>query len=39
MDSGLALIVGAILALAVFDILALLLGIDSRDRTGRHNWW
>ena len=39
MDSGLALIVGAILALALFDILALLLGVDSRGRTERRNWW
>jgi hypothetical protein len=32
------MIVGVILALVVFDLLALLLGIDSRDRSGRRNW-
>jgi hypothetical protein len=39
MDSGLALILGAILALVVLDIAALRWGFDSRDHTGRRNWW
>lgn len=39
MDSP-ALILGiAVLALIIFDILALRFGVDSRPRDGRPNWW
>jgi hypothetical protein len=37
MDSGMALLLGAITALVVLDIAALRYGADSRD--GRRNWW
>ena len=37
MDSGIALLIGAIVALIVLDLAAMRFGADSRD--GRRNWW
>lgn len=39
MDSGLALLLGAIVALILLDVAALRWGVDSRHGSGRRNWW
>lgn len=36
MDTGMALFLGAIIALVVLDLAAMRFGVDSRD--GRRNW-
>ena len=37
MDSGIALLLGVLIALVLLDLAALRYGADSRD--GRKNWW
>jgi hypothetical protein len=39
MDSGVILILAAVLVLALLDIAAMRWGVDSRDTSGRRNWW
>jgi hypothetical protein len=39
MDSGVALIVAAVMVLVLLDLAALRWGTDSRDRSERRNWW
>ncbi len=36
---ALILIVAAVLVLTVFDFAAVRWGVDSRDYSGRRNWW
>jgi hypothetical protein len=39
MDSGVVLILAAVLVLVVLDLAAMRWGVDSRDHSGRRNWW
>ena len=39
MDSGLFLIVAAVMVLVGLDLAAMRWGVDSRDKSGQRNWW
>ena len=39
MDSGVILILAAVLVLALLDVASMRWGVDSRDTSGRRNWW
>jgi hypothetical protein len=39
MNDGVVLILAAVLVLVLLDVAALRWGDDSRDRSGRRNWW
>ena len=39
MNEGVLLIISAILILVLLDVAALRWGVDSRDHSGRRNWW
>jgi hypothetical protein len=39
MNSGVILILVAVLVLVLLDLAAMRWGVDSRDHSGRRNWW
>jgi hypothetical protein len=39
MDSGVVLIFAAVMVLVLLDLAAMRWGVDSRDHSGRRNWW
>jgi hypothetical protein len=39
MNSGVILILTAVLVLVLLDLAAMRWGVDSRDHSGRRNWW
>lgn len=39
MNEGVLLILAAVMILVLLDVAAMRWGVDSRDHSGRRNWW
>ena len=39
MNEGVLLILAGVMVLVLLDVAAMIWGVDSRDQTGRRNWW
>lgn len=39
MNDGVLLILAAVMVLVLLDVAAMRWGVDSRDHSGRRNWW